>query len=530
MAKEGTPPGTGEIKLDKAVFWPSVIILCLIMVPCFLFPEAGARWGKTIFHFISFKFDSVFEWFTLGLFVLGLGISFSRYGSIKMGLPDESPDYSTGTWAFMLITGCSSAGLFYWGMVEPMYHITAPPFGIEPNSPAAATWGVTYAMFHWGPAPWAYYGFTGALVAYFYYVRREPQLKGSLACEGFLGKATRGPVGAGIDVIVIISLAAGTAASLAILVPMIAVWAEKLLGIPRGLPLNIGIIVCWVGVFAYSVLSGINKGMKWLSDINVWAVFGLVAVLLILGPGVYILSFTTESLGQMFQNFVQMSTWTDPVGKSGFPQNWTVFWWAFWAVYAVFLGIYVARISKGRTFRQIYLMVVGCGTIGSVLMCGLLGSYTMYLTTENIIPMVEIFNQQGAEYMIYELFCTLPCQWLVWPLVIIVGFLSTATLYQSCAWTLASTCSTNIYQDQEPPKWHRLFWAVLLGSLAVMLTVLGGLSAVQAAAVIFAVPVLLVLIFMLLSFFKWTESDLGDALKSPVITISTKENQMNESI
>jgi BCCT family betaine/carnitine transporter len=527
MNKNSATVKPRKIELDKAVFWPSVIILCLIMVPCFLFPEAGSNWGKKIFHFISFDFDSVFEWFTLIMFILGLGISFSRYGSIKMGLPEETPDYSTGTWAFMLITGCSSAGLFYWGMVEPMYHITAPPFGIEPNSAAAATWGVTYAMFHWGPAPWAYYGFTGALVAYFYYVRREPQLKGSLACEGFLGKRVRGPLGNMIDIIVIISLAAGTAASLAILVPMIAVWAEKLLGIPRGLPLNIGIIVCWVAIFAYSVLSGINKGMKWLSDINVWAVFGLVAFLLIFGPGVYILSFTTESLGQMFQNFIKMSTWTDPVAKSGFPQNWTVFWWAFWAVYAVFLGIFVARISKARTFRQIYLMVVSCGTIGSVLMCGLLGSYTMYLTTENIIPMVDIFTNQGPEYMIYELFCTLPYQWLVWPLVIIVGFLSTATLYQSCAWTLASTCSKNLYQDEEPPRWHRLFWAILLGALAVMLTVLGGLSAVQAAAVIFAIPVLLVLIFMLLSFFKWTKEDFGDQLESPVLSVSKKKTNIN---
>ena len=524
MSKDLSSVKPRKIELDKAVFWPSVIILCLIMIPCFLFPEAGSDWGNKIFHFISFDFDSIFECFTLVMFLLGLGLSFSRYGNIKMGLPEETPDYSTGTWAFMLITGCSSAGLFYWGMVEPMYHITAPPCGMEPNSAAAATWGVTYAMFHWGPSPWGYYGFTGALIAYFYYVRREPQLKGSLACEGFLGKRARGTLGKIIDIIVIISLAAGTAASLAILVPMVAVWAEKLLGIPRGIPLNIGIIVCWVALFAYSVISGINKGMKILSDLNVWAAFGLVVFLLVFGPGVYILSFTTESLGQMFQNFIKMSTWTDPVAKSGFPQNWTVFWWAFWAVYAVFLGIYVARISKARTFRQIYLMVVGCGTIGSVLMCGLLGSYTMYLTTENIIPMVDIFTNQGPEYMIYELFRTLPFQWVIWPLVIIVGFLSTATLYQSCAWTLASTCCTSLYQDEEPPKWHRLFWAVLLGALAVMLTVLGGLGAVQAAAVIFAVPVLLILIFMLLSFFKWTKEDFGDALRAPELIISRKKD------
>ena len=204
-------------------------------------------------------------------------------------------------------------------------------------------------------------------------MRREPHLKGSLACEPVLGEYAKKWPGKLIDFIVIVSLVGGVGTSLAVVVPMLAVWAEKLLGIQRSIGLDIGIILIWISIFGASAYLGLERGMKVLSDVNVYAVIFIMGFMVIAGPTVYILSIATDSLGILFQNFIRMSLFIDPVEKSGFPQNWTVFYWCWWVVYAIFLGIYIARISRGRTIRQVVLANTLFGFMGCALFYIIMG-------------------------------------------------------------------------------------------------------------------------------------------------------------
>ncbi|MFV0439103.1 MAG: BCCT family transporter [Desulfopila sp.] len=505
-----TAEAQSKNRLDPGVFWPALLLIVAILIPCVLFPEAGRKWSGIVLNILTHSFDWFFEWFTLGCLLFAVWISLSRYGKIRLGLAHEKPEFSTASWLFLTITGCTSSSLMFWAILEPMYHYQSPPFGAAPQSAEAAGWAMAYGIMHWGPSVWSFFGLAGAAIGYFYYVRREPHLKASLTCEPVLGRYARKWPGKLIDFIVIVSLVGGVGTSLAVVVPMLAVWAEKLLGIQRSIGLDISIIFIWIAIFGTSAYLGLEKGMKVLSDVNVYAVIFIMAFMLLVGPTASLLSFATDSLGLLFQNFIRMSLFTDPVGGSGFPQNWTVFYWCWWVVYAIFLGIYIARISRGRTIRQVVLANTVFGSMGCAMFYIIMGGYTMHLEIAKVLPLTEIFSSQGPEYVIFAMFNTLPAKWLVWPLLVIVGFLGSATLFQGCALVMASICTKELPPGQEPAKWHRLLWALVLGLVGVVLRILGGLKALQLSAVIFGIPTVFVMVMVLYSFLQWAREDFKD--------------------
>ncbi len=360
---------------------------------------------------ITTRMDWVFQFVTFGLFIVLGWLAFGPYGRVRLG--EGKPEFSTFSWGAMLFCAGMGTSIMFWSILEPLYYYTGPPFGLSPESTDAADWAVTYGLFHWGLSAWALYALPTVAIAYSFYVSKRPSLKISTALEGVLGKHAHGLLGKIIDILVIWSLVGGLGTSLGLGVPMVSAVMGDLIGVEQSLGLSIVIILFWTIIFSASAYSGLYKGIRKLSDINVYLALALAAFVLITGPTLFILSNFTNSLGLMLQNFVYMSFYTDPNASSGFPQTWTVFYWAWFAATAPFIGLFVARISRGRSIRQLVLSILLWGTVGSWLYFAVFGGYAIHLETNQLLSLTDILANEGEQAVIVEMLRSLPISTIV---------------------------------------------------------------------------------------------------------------------
>jgi BCCT family betaine/carnitine transporter len=234
---------------------------------------------------------------------------------------------------------------------------------------------------------------------------------------------------------------------------------------------------------------------------------GLAVFVIIAGPTLFILSYFTNSLGVMLDNFLLMSLYTDPINQSGFPQAWTVFYWAWFAATAPFIGIFVARISKGRTIRELVFNVLLWGSLGSWLYFGVFGGYAMDLQLSGTLDLIGIQAESGDPSVIVAVLNSLPMPVLVSAFFVILGFIFLATSLDSASYVIASVATEELGPDSQPARWHRLMWGILLSALAISLTMTGGLNVVQTSSVLVAIPVLLMYILMTVSLIKWLKKN-----------------------
>ena len=348
--KQNDSPKSG--KIDPQIFWPCLFIVVAIAVPSILNPEAMGRVLNGILAFITGKLGWWFSVFGLGTLFFLLWLAFGKYGNVVMGGEGEKPEYSEFSWVAMLFCAGIGISLMYWAVIEPIYYMQGPPFGLAPGSAEAAEWAAVYGPYHWGIIPWALYAIGTVPIAYNYYVRRNPRLRMSTASEAVLGKYTNLWPGKIMDSFVMFGLIGGVGTSLGLSTPMISAFVSRYFGVPQSMGLNVIIVVIWVILFSASVYRGLDKGIKVLSDINVYLAFFLAAFILFFGPGAFIMNYFVNGLGLQFTNFIRMALYTDPVNQSGWPQGWTIFFFAWWIAYAPFMALFVARISRGRTIRH----------------------------------------------------------------------------------------------------------------------------------------------------------------------------------
>ncbi len=234
---------------------------------------------------------------------------------------------------------------------------------------------------------------------------------------------------------------------------------------------------------------------------------GLAVFVIIVGPTLFILSYFTNSLGLMIDNFARMSLYTDPINQSGFPQAWTVFYWAWFAATAPFIGIFVARISKGRSIRELVFNVLMWGTLGSWLYFGVFGGYAMNLELTGEVPLVDILTGESEQAVIVAVLNSLPMPLLVSIFFVILGFIFLATSLDSASYVIASVATKELHGNAEPARWHRLLWGIVLSALAISLTLAGGLNVVQTSSVLVSVPILIMYVLLAASLIKWLQAD-----------------------
>lgn len=520
----------------KIIDWPTFIgalfIILAVSVPLMLFPETGEE---------AINIANTFVTTNLGVFYILLGIialffllyvAFSKYGKIKLGGREVKREFKTFSWAAMLFSAGIGSSILYWGMIEWAYYYQGPPFNVSPESKEAIEYASTYGIFHWGPIAWAIYTLPSLPIAYFYYVRKKPVLKISESVRPVLGKYVDGPIGVLIDVLFMFGLMGGAGTTLALGTPMIAEGVSEITGIPVTMGLQTIIMLVATAIFALSSYSGLNRGIKVLSDINIWLALFLLGFIFIFGPTLFIGETTITSLGILLDDFFRWATWLEPLGNvngfedSGFPESWTVFYWAWWVVYAPFVGLFVARISRGRTIREMILGTMLWGTLGCILFFGILGNYGMYLQLSGSYDVIGFMNEYGASAAIIEILNQLPFSYLIVLIFTILALIFLSTTFDSASYILASVVQKHI-DTGEPLRWNRLFWAFTLLLLPMTLMFIGGLETLQTASIVAGFPVIFIMFLLGWSFMKASSEDLKAQrdYRANVIHIERKSNR-----
>jgi BCCT family betaine/carnitine transporter len=496
--------------VDRQVFWPALIAVVAVIVPLMTLPDRSGLVLNRIFDFITGHFGFLYLWFTFAAFVVLLWFAFGRYGQVKFGGTDARPEFRKLSWIAMLFCAGIGTSLLYWATIEWVYYYQAPPFGIDPESAEASDWASMYGMFHWGPLAWALYCIPALPIAYSFHNRKIPFLRISQACRGVIGDRADGPLGKLIDVLFIFGLVGGTGTSLGLGTPILSESISTLTGIARTFALDAFVIVIWTAIFGTTVYLGMERGIKRLADLNVYIGFFLCAFVLAFGPTVFILESFTNGVGVMASNFLKMSLYTDPVGESGFPQRWTVFYWAWWIAYAPFMGLFVARISKGRTVREVVTANLVWGSLGCWLFFALFGNTALHDELNGVVPVIQIMNEVSPQAAIVAVVNALPLGTLMLLLFLAMAFVYSATTLQASAYTIASVASKDLRAgESEPLRWNRLFWALALGGMAIALMYLGGLEPLQTASLVVAFPLMFVIALCVWSFLRWLKQDLG---------------------
>ena len=498
-------------KIDPLIFWPSIITIVGVTLPMALNPEKVAPFVKAGVSFINNQVGWGFELLALGTLAFLIWLAAGRYGRVKLGTPDAAPEFTTASWVAMIFCAGMGSSILYWSMMEPIYYMSGPPFGIAPNSAEAREWSTAYAMFHWGVVGWGIYALPTLVIGYSFHVRKQVNLRISVACRGILGRHADGWVGKVIDILVIWGLVGSLGTSLGLGAPMVSAVVGKVLGVERTLVLDMAVVLVWVVIFSTSVSLGLSSGIKKLSDINMYLVYFFAAFVLLAGPTLFIFSNFTNSLGLMLQNFFRMSLWTDPVAKGGFPQSWTMFYWAWWVACTPFMGLFVARISRGRTLREIIQAMLVWGPLGGWVYIAIFGGYAIHLESGGILAVTKVLAEKGGPATVVALIDTLPLAGLIFPLFAVLAFIFLATSLDSACFVLASIATRDLGTGDEPALWHRLFWAAILGLMAFALMAIGGLKVVQTSAVLAALPMAVVFLLMLFSLHRWLKEDHGHA-------------------
>ncbi|WP_079529454.1 BCCT family transporter [Halobacillus hunanensis] len=492
-------------QLDKRIFWGAIFVICLLVAPLALGPEQGLAILNGIRGFLTEKFGWLYMLFTVAIFGFLIWLATGKYAHVKFG--EGEPEFSTPSWIAMMFTGGIGGGIMYWGAIEWAFYYTAPPFGLEPKTAEAAHWAATYGLFHWGFTAWAIFCLPVLPIAYAYHVRKQPTLSLSGACKGVIGKYASGWIGKIIDIFFIFGLIGGAGTSLGLEVPMISQGVSELLGIPRSVTLDAVIIVIWTGLFGLSAFLGLKKGIKLLADVNMYLALILGAFVFLFGATVFILTTFTNSVGLLLQNFIKMSFHMDFTNGWEFTQTWTIFYWAWWIAYAAFVGLFTARISRGRTIRGVISGMIIAGSLGCWIVFSIFGNTGLYFELNDIVPVTEILANQDAYTAIISIVQAMPLGNIVLVLFLMLMMVFLATTLDSSAFTLAFVATKEIKSEEDPPRWHRIFWAFILAVISLVLLYSGGLGALQTLSVITSFPLIFIFIIMVISFMKWLRED-----------------------
>ncbi len=490
-------------KIDRVLFFTAAIIVVVACIPLGLMPERAGAVVSELYNWISSNLGVFYQWFGIGTIVFLAWLSMSPYGNIRLGGEGERPDFSTFSWAGMLFCAGTGASLLVWAGVEWAFYIDAPPFGAEPRSAEAIAWASSYGPFHWGITAWCFYALPTVAIAYPFYVKNVPHLRASTALHSILGPSgENSPVGRAVDLAIMIALIGGAGTSLGVIAPTIAASVAEILGIQTSFILQLVVMLFCIGLFALSVYLGIEKGIRRLSDINVYLALGLMAFILVVGPTLFILKAATDTIGFMLGNFVRMMSWTDPIDQTGFVESWTIFYWAWWIAFAPAIGIFVTRISRGRTIRQVVLSMIFFGTLGCWLFYFIMGNYSLSLELNNVMSVTQHLADHGMYETVASIISTLPLGVFSLSLFALISVISVATTYDSASYTLASTATSELKEGENPARWHRLFWAAMLGMLPIFMMLVGGLPIIRSAVLIGSLPLLFIGVAMAVALTK----------------------------
>jgi len=450
---------------------------------------------------ITVHFGWLYLWVVLGLVVVCAVLAFSRYGDLKLGADDEEPEFSRGTWFAMLFAAGMGIGLVFWGVAEPVSHFVAPPPGIAPGTPEAANAAMRYAFFHWGLHPWAVYGVVALAIAFFSFRRGSAALISS-ATESLPWRGVRAlsPL---FNVLAVIATAFGVAASLGIGALQINSGLNAVFGVPVGTLPQMLIIAVTTALFLGSALTGVTRGIKWLSIVNLLIAAAVGLFVFAVGPTVAIIDTFTTTLGAYASEFVRMSLRMTPFRDSGWVGGWTIFYWAWWVAWSPFVGLFIARVSRGRTIREFVLGTVFAPTLAGFLWFAVFGGTALNLQIFGGVPIADAVRADPSTAL-FAMFEALPLGSglsVVATALVLVFFVTSG---DSATLVLGIMSSRG---EPDPKARVKLVWGLLVAGIAASLLLSGGLKAVQTATIVFALPFTLVIVLTTLALWRAVRED-----------------------
>lgn len=488
--------------------WLEIILPILITIILsgliFIYPTSSKNFLTSIRFFLGNDFGGYYVLMALIFFGSSLYTAFSRLGKIKLGNL-EKPKYSTFKWGTMIFTSTMSADVIFYSLSEwTMY--SNEPF-IKNRAGGISEWSLTYSLFHWGPLAWGFYIMLAAAFGYMLYVKKNNKQKFSEACRPLLGSRIDHGWGKVIDLIAIFALIAGTATTFSISMPLLSAAISKILNIPNSRLLAIGMLI-FVAT-AYTIV--VSIGMKGISKMATFCI-GLFVLLLsyfffLGGQERFIVENGISSVGNLIQNFVGMSTWLDPTRQNNFPQNWTIYYWSYWMVWCVATPFFIGSISEGRTLKN---MILGGYAFG------LSGTYVSFIVLENYGLAQQIFHKvnilqfisHGGNYAdaIIKVVDTTPFPTIGLLLIVITMTGLYTTVFDSITMVISTYSYKQLAIDQEPSHGIRIFWSFIF--ILLPMTLLFSKSSVyclQSVSIISAFPIGIIMLIILISFFKETK-------------------------
>lgn len=438
----------------------------------------------------------------LGIFALSLFAACSRYGNIVLGGQDEKPKYPFFAWGSMMFTAGLAADILFYSFSEWILYAVDPHIA---ELGSIQDWASVYPIFHWSLIPWGFYLMLAVAFGFMIHVRGCSHQRYSEACRPILGKYTDGFLGRFIDLLAVFALLAGTATTFSLATPLMTNIIEELFHIP--LPektVTILILAVTCLVYTYSLLHGI-KGVSLLAKACVYLFFGLLAYVLLFGGQTrYIIETGFASLGRMVQHFFELATYTDPARTTSFPQNWTIFYWAYWMVWCVAAPFFIGSISKGRTVRQTILGGYVFGVGSTILSFVILGNYSLGQQLFGMSDFIAAYLADGSLYgAIIAMIRTLPAAPLVLVLVLTTMTAFYATSFDSIALIAARYSCRHLDANAAPPRAIELLWCILLILLPIALVFSeSSMSNLQSVSIIAAFPVGIVILLITFSFFR----------------------------
>ena len=494
-----------KLKVNK-IDWlitlaPFIIIMALAGV-LFIFPnESNDIIGQVRFFFGD----------TLGIYylIIGIGVllvsvflSFSKYGDVVLGEPNEKPKYSFFAWGSMMFTCGLAADILFYSFAEWVMYATNPH--IEELG-SVAEWAGVFPLFHWSFIPWAFYLVLAVVFGFMLHVRKRNRQRYSEACRPVIGKHADGVLGRMIDLFALFALLAGTATTFSVATPLMAAIIVNLFGITISrTAVTIIILLITCAVYTYALLHGF-KGISFLAKLCIYLFFGLLLVVLLIGgQGRFIIENGFQSLGKMFQNFIELSTFTDPGRTSNFPQDWTIYYWAYWMVWCIAAPFFIGNISRGRTIKQTILGGYVFGVGSTIVSFIVLGNYSLGLQASGAADFIAEYAANGDLYgLILNIINTMPASKFILVVTMLCMIAFYATSFDSIAYTAACYSYKRLGENEHPHKMIELLWCILLIVLPIALVFSeSSMNNIQSVSIISAFPIGIIMIIMIWGFFK----------------------------
>jgi len=516
--------------LNPTVTIWSLLAVVVFVLFCALFADHAAAAFQRASDFILQNF----KWFYLisvtGVLGLLIYLICSKFGQIKLGRDDDKPEFSFGSWIAMLFSGGMGIGLIFWSVAEPMWHYAGNPFATGLTDEAATT-AMRITLFHWGLHPWAIFTIVGLGLAYFAYRKGLPLSMRSILYP-LIGERIYGPIGHVVDILAVVITAFGVSQSLGLGVVQMNTGLSQVFDLPISLGVQITLIVLITMVTTVSVMAGVSRGMKRLSEWNMLLSVVLVVMILLLGPTRYILNLMLESTGDYASHVVGLSFWSDAQKDSGWQNWWTAFYWPWWMTWGPFVGLFIARISKGRTIRELICGALLVPTLVTIIWMSVFGGAALKAEQVDRQQHAELVasgelqgdkakfeggtvllaTKQETTAAMFTLLHKIDAGTLGKVLSVLVCILLATYFITSADSGTQVLCTLNSMGSANPPQSIRLLWCILEGAIATALLMAGGLKAIQMASIAAGLPIAGFILLISYTLMRSLRQEMADGL------------------